>query len=188
MDHVETLKVLTSEKSAIKEELIQLEESIPSFIESSDLVKSMKEKEKFLQDELEEKKQAVRQLQIRSNEMKKMLQKEMKSGGGGGSGDPAPNAANGLPESPGRNITPTFSHEFKDSPSSGEPEVISSVTLAYMRHVILKFLTSPEVESKQMTRALATILQLTKEEELRLQAYLDWKMSWFAGPKPKLLD
>ena len=70
---------------------------------------------------------------------------------------------------------------------SGEPEVISSVTLAYMRHVILKFLTSPEVESKQMTRALATILQFTKEEELRLQAYLDWKMSWFAGPKPKLL-
>jgi len=196
LDHVETLKVLTSEKSAIKEELIQLEESIPSFIESSDLVKSMKEKEKFLQDELEEKKQAVRQLQIRSNEMKKMLQKEMKSGGGGGSGDPAPNAAtshaNGLPESPGRNITPTFSHvfshDFKDSPSPhSEPEVISSVTLAYMRHVILKFLTSPEVESKQMTRALATILQLTKEEELRLQAYLDWKMSWFAGPKPKLL-
>ena len=99
--------------------------SIPSFIESSDLVKSMKEKEKFLQDELEEKKQAVRQLQIRSNEMKKMLQKEMRSGGGGGSGDPAPNAAtsraNGLPESPGRNITPTFSHvfshDFKDSPS-----------------------------------------------------------------------
>ena len=135
-----------------------------------------------VQDELEEKKQAVRQLQIRSNEMKKMLQREMKSGGG-----PAPNAANGLPESPGRNITPTFSQEFKDSPSSGEPEVISSVTLAYMRHVILKFLTSPEVESKQMTRALATILQLTKEEELRLQAYLDWKMSWFAGPKPKLL-
>merc|ERR1711956_181431 len=141
---------------------------------SSDLVKSMKEKEKFLQDELEEK----------------------KSGGGGGSGDPAPNAAtsraNGLPESPGRNITPTFSHifshDFKDSPSpNSEPEVISSVTLAYMRHVILKFLTSPEVESKQMTRALSTILQFTKEEELRLQAYLDWKMSWFAGPKPKLL-
>ena len=155
--------------------------SIPSFIESSDLVKSMKEKEKFLQNELEEKKQAVRQLQIRSNEMKKMLQKEMKSGGGGGSGDPAPNAAtsnaNGLLESPGRNITPTFSHvfshDFKDSPSphkSGESEVVSSINLAYMRHVILKFLTSPEVESKQMTRALATILQLTKEEELRLQA------------------
>jgi len=185
LDHVETLKVLTSEKSAIKEELIQLEESIPSFIESSDLVKSMKEKEKFLQDELEEKKQAVRQLQIRSNEMKKMLQKEMKSGGG------APNAANGLPESPGRNITPTFSHvfshDFKDSSSTTSSEVVSSINLAYMRHVILKFLTSPEVESKQMTRALATILQLTKEEELRLQAYLDWKMSWFAGPKPKLL-
>ena len=190
MDHVETLKVLTSEKSAIREELIQLEESIPSFIESSDLVKSMKEKEKFLQNELEEKKQAVRQLQIRSNEMKKMLQKEMKSGGG------APNAvtsnANGLPESPGRNVTPTFSHvfshDFKDSSSTTSSEVVSSINLAYMRHVILKFLTSPEVESKQMTRALATILQLTKEEELRLQAYLDWKMSWFAGPKPKLLN
>ena len=77
--------------------------------------------------------------------------------------------------------------QIKYCASSGEPEVISSVTLAYMRHVILKFLTSPEVESKQMTRALATILQFTKEEELRLQAYLDWKMSWFAGPKPKLL-
>ena len=123
-----------------------------------------------------------------------MLQKEMKSG----TGDSINPGVNGQ-ESP-RNATPTFSlptlpngRESSPrptlSPTVSLPEnsdPTSSVTLAYMRHVILKFLTSPEVESKQMTRALAVILQFTKEEEKRLEAYLDWKMSWF-GPKPKLL-
>lgn len=192
LDYVEKMKVLNHEKIAINEKLIKLEESLPNLIESSDLVRLMREKEKLLEDDLEDKKQAVRHLQLRSNEMKKMLQKEIKSGNG--SGDPPPpitsvsNHNNGI-DSP-RNATPTFSmflQESKESSPSSGSDGISGVTLAYMRHVILKFLTSPEVESKQMTRALATILQFTKEEELRLQAYLDWKMSWF-GPKPKLLN
>jgi len=191
---VEALKALEDDNSVIKAELNQLEESIPSLIQSSDLVKSLEEKRSQLEDDLEEKKQAVRHLQLRSNEMKKMLQKEMKSG----AGDSINPGVNGQ-ESP-RNATPTFSlptlpngRESSPrptlSPTVSLPEnsdPTSSVTLAYMRHVILKFLTSPEVESKQMTRALAVILQFTKEEEKRLQAYLDWKMSWF-GPKPKLL-
>jgi len=68
---VEALNTLTFENSAIKEELCQLEESIPTLIESSDLVKSLEEKRNQLEDDLEEKKQAVRHLQLRSNEMKK---------------------------------------------------------------------------------------------------------------------
>jgi len=121
-----------------------------------------------------------------------MIQKEMKSG----TGDPVNSTCptGGEQESPRRNATPTFTlppfpNDRETSPTlpmANASDPTSSVTLAYMRHVILKFLTSPEVESKQMTRALATILQFTKEEEKRLQAYLDWKMSWF-GPKPKLL-
>ena len=43
---------------------------------------SLEEKRNQLEDDLEEKKQAVRHLQLRSNEMKKMIQKEMKSGTG----------------------------------------------------------------------------------------------------------
>lgn len=188
---VEALKTLTDDNSAIKGELSQLKESIPTLIQSSDLVKSLEERRNQLEDDLEEKKQAVRHLQLRSNEMKKMLQKEIKSGAGDPiSSHPGPNSGQ---ESP-RNVTPTFSmlphpngmDSREASPLADVSDPTSSVTLAYMRHVIFKFLTSPEVESKQMTRALATILQFTKEEEKRLQDHLDWKMSWF-GPKPKLL-
>ena len=180
---VEALKGLTDDNNVMRDELIQLEASIPNIVENSDLVKSLREKENQLQQDCEEKKQAVRHLQLRTNEMKKMLQKEMKSGNSGG-GDatvinPTINGNSGQE-------SPTFPNEEVSSSNGSDSAITSSVSLAYMRHVIFKFLTSPEVESKQMTRALATILQFTKEEEKKLQDHLDWKMSWF-GPKPKLL-
>lgn len=161
-----------------------LEASIPGQIESSDLVASLRAQVKSLEDDLEEKKQAVRHLQLRSAEMKKMLQREMKSNSDNTNSQPSNGQASCTPPPP-RGLTPIFSG------ISGEPffdhsnEVVAEETLKYLRHVIFKFLTSPEVEAKQMVRALATILQFSGEEEKTLQDYLDWKMSWF-GSKPKL--
>ena len=60
--------------------------------------------------------------------------------------------------------------------------LVSDVTLKYLRHLIFKFLTSPEIEARQMTRAVATLLQFSAEEEKKLQDCLSWKMSWFGKP------
>ncbi|KAL9920720.1 golgin 97 [Glossina fuscipes fuscipes] len=61
--------------------------------------------------------------------------------------------------------------------------VMDEVNFKYLKHVIVKFLTSREVEARHLLRAVATLLKLTKEEEKLLHDTLTWKMSWF-GSKP----
>ncbi len=169
-DHLERDKVEGSK------ELAALHESLPRRIESSDRVKGLCGQINGLETELEEKKQAVRHLQLRNNEMKKMLQKGIK-----------PDVVQ--PTSFLMSASPT-SELDKDAAGvliGNDNGLVSEVTLKYVRHVIFKFLTSPEVEAKQMIRALATILHFSLDEEKTLQEYLDWKMSWFPlGAKPKL--
>lgn len=83
---------------------------------------------------------------------------------------------------------------------------MDEVNFKYLKHVIVKFLTSREVtkktfpvflqisyflinflifqvEARHLIRAVATLLKLTKEEEKLLHDTLNWKMSWF-GSKP----
>jgi len=87
----------------------------------------------------------------------------------------------------GLSSSPSSKRESSMTPPSLTVEdcvFVSEVTLEYLRHVIFKFLTSTELDKqKQMTRAVATLLQFSAEEERKLQDYLDWKMSWF-GSKP----
>ncbi|XP_055547752.1 golgin subfamily A member 1 [Wyeomyia smithii] len=61
--------------------------------------------------------------------------------------------------------------------------VMDEVNFRYLKHVIIKFLTSREVEARQLVKAVATLLQLTYEEERLLQETLTWKKSWF-GSRP----
>ncbi|XP_067627629.1 golgin subfamily A member 1 [Eurosta solidaginis] len=67
--------------------------------------------------------------------------------------------------------------------SSSNSIVMDEVNFKYLKHVIVKFLTSREVEARHLIRAVATLLKLTKDEEKLLQDTLNWKMSWF-GSKP----
>ncbi|XP_030388065.1 golgin subfamily A member 1 [Scaptodrosophila lebanonensis] len=61
--------------------------------------------------------------------------------------------------------------------------VMDEVNFKYLKHVIVKFLTSREVEARHLIRAVSTLLQLSSEEEKLLHDTLNWKMSWF-GAKP----
>jgi len=80
------------------------------------------------------------------------------------------------------------------------------VNFKYLKHVVLKFLTSREYEvsskilfllltfiqfiqnrfakSIHLVKALSVLLNFTGEEEKILKETLEWKMSWF-GSKPK---
>lgn len=60
------------------------------------------------------------------------------------------------------------------------------VNFKYLKHVVLKFLTSREYEAIHLVKALSVLLNLSKDEEKTLKSTLEWKMSWF-GVKPKAL-
>ena len=166
---------------AVVKERDELEKAIPNLIESSELVRDLKATIKSLEDDLESKRQAIRHLQLRSNEMKKMLMKNNTNNGDCSSQSPPPSpnlvGASGISK-----------RESSQSPALVEDcALVSEVSLEYLRHVVLKFLTSTELDKqRQMTRAVATLLQFSAAEERKLQDYLDWKMSWF-GPKPATL-
>ncbi|XP_023722258.1 golgin subfamily A member 1 isoform X2 [Cryptotermes secundus] len=59
------------------------------------------------------------------------------------------------------------------------------VNFKYLKHVLIKFLTSREYEAQHLTRAVATLLRFSPEEERLLRETLEWKMSWF-GTRPSL--
>lgn len=59
------------------------------------------------------------------------------------------------------------------------------VNFKYLKHVIIKFLTSREYEAQHLTRAVSTLLKFSPDEEKLLHDTLEWKMSWF-GSKPKV--
>ncbi|XP_058057480.1 golgin subfamily A member 1 [Anopheles bellator] len=65
----------------------------------------------------------------------------------------------------------------------GTPIVMDEVNFRYLKHVIIKFLTSREVEARHLIKAVSTLLQLSYEEEKLLHDTLNWKMSWF-GSRP----
>lgn len=59
------------------------------------------------------------------------------------------------------------------------------VNFKYLKHVIIKFLTSREYEAQHLTRAVSTLLKFSPDEEKLLHDTLEWKMSWF-GSRPKV--
>ncbi len=167
----------------------ELERSIPSIVESSSTVRELRSDLANREADILEKKQAIKLLQLRASEMKKMLQQEMRT---------VPQEAQAQPPQPPQPPTtaPTSnrfygsSPQIRESPSSEHSfdlpnTATGTVNVKYLRNVLFKFLTSPEYEARQMTRAVATLLQFTTEEERLLQEHLEWKMSWFK-PKPKL--
>jgi golgin subfamily A protein 1 len=59
------------------------------------------------------------------------------------------------------------------------------VNFKYLKHVVLKFLTSRSYEAFHLVKALSVLLNFTNEEEQILKDTLQWKMSWF-GSRPKV--
>lgn len=54
--------------------------------------------------------------------------------------------------------------------------VLDEVKFSYLKHVVLKFLTT---ESKHLIRPVSTLLYLTESEEKLLEEVLDYRKSWF---------
>uniref|UniRef100_A0A674AG41 Golgin subfamily A member 1 n=1 Tax=Salmo trutta TaxID=8032 RepID=A0A674AG41_SALTR len=79
--------------------------------------------------------------------------------------------------SPGPNTTVTNTSDLNDS---------REINFEYLKHVVLKFMSSREAEAYQLIRAVSVLLNFTGEEEDMLKQTLEYKMSWFGSkPSPK---
>ncbi|XP_017016921.1 golgin subfamily A member 1 [Drosophila kikkawai] len=131
-----------------------------------------------VQLELVEKNKTIKTLNQRLVDLKKTVQKELRSAQISTDNDSHPITT------PGQRHTITNLETFPSGGDKGNNCIImDEVNFQYLKHVIVKFLTSREVEARHLVRAVSTLLQLTSEEEKLLHDTLNWKMSWF-GVKP----
>ncbi|XP_057688821.1 golgin subfamily A member 1 isoform X1 [Corythoichthys intestinalis] len=147
---------------------------------------------KDLEQQLGDKNRTIKQLQQRMAELKRTLQKELKL-------KPEPE------EETKEKITESL--VVKQETVCAEPPAVSSPSLStasttvtntsnlndsreinfeYLKHVVLKFMSSGDAEAYQLIRAVSVLLSFTREEEDMLKETLEYKMSWFGSkPSPK---
>ncbi|XP_034025546.1 golgin subfamily A member 1 [Thalassophryne amazonica] len=145
-----------------------------------------------LELQLNDKNRTIKQLQQRLAELKRTLQKELKMKPEPDtegkeklpecrtdkqervSPDPVPES---MPAPLPANITVTNTSDISDS---------REINFEYLKHVVLKFMSSREAEAYQLIRAVSVLLNFTHEEEDMLKQTLEYKMSWFGSkPSPK---
>ncbi|KAJ6651906.1 hypothetical protein lerEdw1_015929 [Lerista edwardsae] len=132
-----------------------------------------------LEQQVAEKSKVIKQLQQRITELKKTLQKEL----------PWRGFCLGLkrelcfqkirpdgeaPEVPSAALTVTNNADLNDS---------REINFEYLKHVVLKFMSSRESEAFHLLKAVSVLLNFSPEEESMLKETLEYKMSWF-GSKP----
>ncbi|XP_037115364.1 golgin subfamily A member 1 isoform X4 [Syngnathus acus] len=147
---------------------------------------------KELEQQLSDKNRTIKQLQQRMAELKRTLQKELKL-----KPEPEEEAKDKIAESvvikqemvfaelppvsspslPTANTTVTNTSDLND---------LREINFEYLKHVVLKFMSSREAEAYQLIRAVSVLLNFTHEEEDMLKQTLEYKMSWFGSkPSPK---
>ncbi|XP_076230906.1 uncharacterized protein LOC143177033 isoform X1 [Calliopsis andreniformis] len=167
---VEQIKVILEETKKRMSELEELERNKEKIERNEKLLKSSL---MDLEEQLSEKTKTIKVLQQRLTDMKKTLQRELRIPSSSLDSDAEPSAAILKPSS-SKTVT-TRHNNTKDD----------DVNFKYLKHVLIKFLTSREYEALHLTRAVATLLHFSPEEERLLQETLEWKMSWF-GTRPNL--
>ncbi|XP_044594993.1 golgin subfamily A member 1-like isoform X1 [Cotesia glomerata] len=163
--------VAIKDSEEMKNRIIQLEALELDRKLSQDTEQSLKNNLANLEDQINDKNKTIKVLQQRLADMKKTLQRELRVPSSSFDNDDS--AAILTPSS---SKTVTAKH-----PNSQEEDV----NFKYLKHVLIKFLTSREYEALHLTRAVATLLHFSPEEERLLQETLEWKMSWF-GTRPNL--
>ncbi|XP_037785088.1 golgin subfamily A member 1-like isoform X2 [Penaeus monodon] len=181
----EDLRDVQQECVDLREKLSCSEKDLVLKIEESQLVIDLRQSIKNYENELGEKRQALKIQGQRLADMKKTIQRELRL-----SADTMDSAVDSNLEirpqaaSPTLPAIPASIHSTGATANNGSDED-NGVNKTYLKHVIIKYLTSREYEAVHLTRAVATLLHMTPDEETLLRETLEWKMSWF-GSKPNL--
>ncbi|XP_076035414.1 golgin subfamily A member 1-like [Oratosquilla oratoria] len=196
---------LEVELENLNKKLVDMEEDFEVKVEESELVQSLRGNVQVLQEQLNEKNQALKVQGQRLADMKKTIQRELKlntdsvdlvgpenkidSKGSTQNLQTTSRTPATLPTTSGVttavNSFPSITNHDGTVVINGKAEDANLVTHMYLKNVIIKFLTSREYEAVKLTKAVATLLGMTDEEERLLKETLEWKMSWF-GSRPNL--
>ncbi|XP_024131123.1 golgin subfamily A member 1 isoform X2 [Oryzias melastigma] len=150
-----------------------------------------------LEQQLSDKNRTIKQLQQRLAELKRTLQKELKI-----KPEAEAEGKEKLPESRAEKQQERLNQEpppLPPPPSAPSPPTSNTtvtntsdlndsqeINFEYLKHVVLKFMSSREAEAYQLIRAVSVLLHFTREEEDMLKQTLEYKMSWFGSkPSPK---
>ncbi|XP_077943601.1 golgin subfamily A member 1 isoform X5 [Gasterosteus aculeatus] len=145
-----------------------------------------------LEQQLSDKNKTIKQLQQRLAELKRTLQKELKlkpeaetEGKEKFSESRAEKAERVCPDPlPTSTLSPPTSKTTVTNTSDLNDS--REINFEYLKHVVLKFMSSREAEAFQLIRAVSVLLNFTREEEDMLKQTLEYKMSWFGSkPSPK---
>ncbi|XP_017865248.1 PREDICTED: golgin subfamily A member 1 isoform X1 [Drosophila arizonae] len=177
------LRMEQTESNELHDKNKQLEQDLQEARQALHLLKDAAEqsasdqaKYELSQREIAEKNKTIKTLNQRLGDLKKTLQKEFRS------------SQMATIDVDTDQVTPAFrvtNAPIENFQSDNKPNciIMDEVNFKYLKHVIVKFLTSREVEARHLVRAVSTLLQLSPEEEKLLHDTLNWKMSWF-GVKP----
>lgn len=171
----------------------KLEQERDKYIVASNQEKELRETVSELESQLQEKNKNIKQLQQRLGDMKKTLQRELNIHPGSFGGELGSNGttSSGSEDASAAVLAPSSSHQVsqrrlqQQAGATSSPVDYNDVNFQYLKHVLIKFLTSREYEAKHLTRAVATLLHFSPEEERLLRETVEWKMSWF-GSRPHL--
>lgn len=62
------------------------------------------------------------------------------------------------------------------SPPPEIPIATPDVNFQYLKHVVMKFICSPEDEALQLIRAVSTLLEFSPQEEQHVKQHLNYKV------------
>lgn len=145
-----------------------------------------------LEQQLSDKNRTIKQLQQRLAELKRTLQKELKL-----KSEPEAEGKEKVPENrteKQEKVCPDPPPASMQSPPTSNTTVTNTsdlndsreINFEYLKHVVLKFMSSRDAEAYQLIRAVSVLLNFTREEEDMLKQTLEYKMSWFGSkPSPK---
>ncbi|XP_036383662.1 golgin subfamily A member 1 [Megalops cyprinoides] len=146
---------------------------------------------KELEQQLSEKNKTIKQLQQRLAELKRTLQKELKLKPDPeleGKERPQEGKAE-KPEGQDRLCSEAPPHSHSNAATVTNNSDLNDsreINFEYLKHVVLKFMSSREAEAYQLIKAVSVLLNFTREEENMLKETLEYKMSWFGSkPSPK---
>uniref|UniRef100_A0A8C8CKY5 GRIP domain-containing protein n=1 Tax=Oncorhynchus tshawytscha TaxID=74940 RepID=A0A8C8CKY5_ONCTS len=183
----ELLQELLKEVSELEVETLTLQQT-PELCEldqngtvTVDDLDHMQKANRDLEQQLSDKNKTIKQLQQRLAELKRTLQKELKLKPETES-DGKERAQEGREERPDRIFT-----ELTLGPAPGPNTTVTNtsdlndsreINFEYLKHVVLKFMSSREAEAYQLIRAVSVLLNFTGEEEDMLKQTLEYKVAF----------
>lgn len=186
---------LQQQKEEIAVQVLELQREKEHHIAASNQEHELRESVSELESQLLEKNKNIKQLQQRLGDMKKTLQRELNLQSGGFSmefnSNGTTSSGSASEDTSAAVLAPSSSHQVSQrrlqlqAGATSTSDHLSDVNFQYLKHVLIKFLTSREYEAKHLTRAVATLLHFSPDEEKLLRETLEWKMSWF-GSRPSL--